>query len=58
MSDLSLMTISIMQCATGTALHEAALFGKVDVVNLLLQCGKLTNTDFISKFYYYYYYYY
>jgi len=42
------MTISIMQCATGTALHEAVLFGKVDVVNLLLQCGELTKTNFIA----------
>ncbi|XP_048585041.1 ankyrin repeat and sterile alpha motif domain-containing protein 1B isoform X2 [Nematostella vectensis] len=26
------------QCDSGTALHEAALFGKLDVCNLLLQC--------------------
>lgn len=38
-----------MQCASGTALHEAVLFGKVDVVNLLLQCGELTKTNFIGN---------
>ncbi|KAK2565649.1 Ankyrin repeat and SAM domain-containing protein 1A [Acropora cervicornis] len=37
--DLAAQYGKMETCATGTALHEAVLFGKVDVVNLLLQCG-------------------
>ena len=36
--------ITLLQGTSGTALHEAALYGKVDVVNLLLQCGKLISS--------------
>ena len=37
--------ITLLQGTSGTALHEAALYGKVDVVNLLLQCGKLISSE-------------
>ena len=40
---------SLKQCSSGTALHEAALFGKADVVNLLLHCGKLDTASLIHQ---------
>lgn len=40
---------SLKQCSSGTALHEAALFGKADVVNLLLHCGKLDTASLVHQ---------
>ena len=40
---------SLNQCSSGTALHEAALFGKADVVNLLLHCGKLDTASLVHQ---------
>ena len=43
---------SLKQCSSGTALHEAALFGKADVVNLLLHCGKLDTASLVHQIIY------
>lgn len=44
------VTIFLFQTEKGSALHEAALFGKVEVVRILLETGKSDLQETLNKY--------